>query len=158
LDTARPQVENATAAAVETLRVTDWARAVTPLAVTGGVVVLMVLLTRVRRSLPASLIAVAVATAVVELTSLDVERIGALPDALPSFQVPAWDSAALAAMLPSAMAIAALAALESLLSARVADGMVENVPDTDANRELVGQGLANVASGMFGGMPATGAI
>ncbi|HLT85132.1 MAG TPA: SulP family inorganic anion transporter [Phototrophicaceae bacterium] len=158
LDTERPQVENATAAAVETLRVTDWQRAAAPLAVTVGVIALMVLLTRVRRSLPASLIAVAVATVVVELTSLDVERIGALPDALPSFQVPAWDSAALAAMLPSAMAIAALAALESLLSARVADGMVENVPDTDANRELVGQGLANVASGMFGGMPATGAI
>jgi SulP family sulfate permease len=61
-------------------------------------------------------------------------------------------------MLPAALAIAALAALESLLSARVADGMVEGVPDTHANRELVGQGLANVASGMFGGMPATGAI
>src|SRR5690606_27739289 len=95
---------------------------------------------------------------VAELVSLDVERIGALPDALPSFQVPAWDSSALAAMLPSAMAIAALAALESLLSARVADGMVETVPDTDANRELVGQGMANVASGLFGGMPATCAI
>ncbi|MCM3662080.1 SulP family inorganic anion transporter [Georgenia satyanarayanai] len=158
LDTARPEVENATAAAVETLRVTDWGRAVAPLTVTIGVVVLMVLLSRLRRSLPASLIAVAVATVVVELVSLDVERIGALPDALPSFQVPAWDSSALAAMLPSAMAIAALAALESLLSARVADGMVETVPDTDANRELVGQGMANVASGLLGGMPATGAI
>src|SRR5690606_1539850 len=149
---------NATAAAVETLGVTDWDRAVTPLAVTVGVAVLMTVLTKVRRSLPSSLIAVAVATVVAELADLQIDRIGSLPDALPSFQVPAWDSAALAAMLPSAMAIAALAALESLLSARVADGMVENVPDTDANRELVGQGLANVASGMFGGMPATGAI
>jgi len=158
LDTPRPQVENATAAAVETLRVTDWDRALAPLAVTVGVAVLMVLITRVRRSLPASLIALAVATVVVEVSSLDVERIGALPDALPSFQIPAWDSGALAAMLPSAMAIAALAALESLLSARVADGMVENVPNTHADRELVGQGLANAASGLFGGMPATGAI
>jgi len=158
LDTERPEVENATAAAVETLGVTDWDRAVTPLAVTVGVAVLMTVLTKVRRSLPSSLIAVAVATVVAELADLQIDRIGSLPDALPSFQVPAWDSAALSAMLPSAMAIAMLAALESLLSARVADGMVENVPQTDADRELVGQGLANVASGLFGGMPATGAI
>lgn len=158
LDTERPQVENATAAAVETVRRTDWDRALAPLAVTIGVIVLMLALGRLRRSLPASLIAVAVATLVVELATLDVDRIGALPDALPSLSVPAWDAAALSGMLPSAMAIAALAALESLLSARVADGMVEEIPSTDANRELVGQGMANVASGLFGGMPATGAI
>src|SRR5690625_2392216 len=158
LDTERPEVENATAAALETVRQTDWSLALAPLAVTIGVIVLMLALSRLRRSLPASLIAVAVATLVVELTPVEVERIGALPDALPSLSVPAWDAAALSGMLPSAMAIAALAALESLLSARVADGMVEHIPKTDANRELVGQGMANVASGMFGGMPATGAI
>ena len=158
LDTERPEVENATAAALETVRQTDWSLALAPLAVTIGVIVLMLALSRLRRSLHASLIAVAVATLVVEVTPMEVERIGALPDALPSLSVPAWDAAALSGMLPSAMAIAALAALESLLSARVADGMVEHIPKTDANRELVGQGMANVASGMFGGMPATGAI
>ena len=53
-------------------------------------------------------------------------------------------------------AVAALAALESLLSARVADGFVPDVPRTNPDRELFGQGLANVASGLFGGLPATG--
>ena len=77
-------------------------------------------------------------------------RIGALPS--PSLLD--WDSSALAALFPSAMAIAAP---ETLLTARVVDGMVEGVPPTHANRELVGQGLANVASGARR-MPATGAI
>src|SRR5207344_3389033 len=59
--------------------------------------------------------------------------------------------------LGAALAIAALAAIESLLSARVAATMSATGP-YDPNRELVGQGLASVASGVFGGMPATGAI
>lgn len=158
LDTPKADGENAALVAWDTARVADWSAATVPLAMTAGVIVLMLVLGRVRRSLPASLIAVAVATVVAELAHLGVDRIGALPASLPTPSLPAWDSSALAEMLPSAMAIAALAALESLLSARVADGMVEGVPDTDADRELVGQGLANVASGMFGGMPATGAI
>src|SRR5690625_606929 len=136
LDTERPEVENATAAALETVRQTDWSLALAPLAVTIGVIVLMLALSRLRRSLPASLIAVAVATLVVELTPVEVGRIGALPDALPSLSVRPCDAAALSGMLPPAMAIAALAALESLLSARVADGMVQHIPKTDANREL----------------------
>ncbi|MFT3875779.1 MAG: solute carrier family 23 protein [Propioniciclava sp.] len=61
-------------------------------------------------------------------------------------------------MAAPALAVAALAALESLLSARVADGMVPDIERTQSDRELVGQGLANVASGLFGGLPATGAI
>ncbi|MCK6212198.1 SulP family inorganic anion transporter [Georgenia sp. EYE_87] len=158
LDTPKADGENAAVVALRTAQETDWSRAALPLAVTAGVIVLMLVLGRVRRSLPASLVAVLVATVVAELLHLDVDRIGALPATLPTPSLPGWDTSAIAAMLPSAMAIAALAALESLLSARVADGMVERVPDTDADRELVGQGLANVASGMFGGMPATGAI
>jgi sulfate permease, SulP family len=158
LDTPKADGENAALVALRTVQQADWSRAALPLAMTVGVIVLMLVLGRVRRSLPASLIAVLVATAVAELLRLDVDRIGALPATLPSPSLPAWDSSALAEMLPAAMAIAALAALESLLSARVADGMVEGVRDTDADRELLGQGLANVASGMFGGMPATGAI
>ncbi|GAA4286359.1 SulP family inorganic anion transporter [Georgenia daeguensis] len=158
LDTPKADGENAALVAVRTAQQADWSRAALPLALTAGVIVLMLVLGRVRRSLPASLVAVLAATVVAELLDLDVDRIGALPATLPTPSLPAWDTSALAEMLPSAMAIAALAALESLLSARVADGMVEGVPDTDADRELVGQGLANVASGMFGGMPATGAI
>ena len=61
------------------------------------------------------------------------------------------------ALLSPALAVAALVALESLLSARVADGMVD-VERHSPNRELVGQGIANVASALFGGMPATGAL
>lgn len=158
LDVSRPDGENAGLVALATLGVADWSQAVVPLAMTCGVVALMVVLGRIRRSLPGSLLAIAVATVVAEVADLPVARIGMLPAGLPTPSLPGWDSGALAAMFPSAMAIAALAALESLLSARVADGMVEGVPHTHANRELVGQGLANVASGIFGGMPATGAI
>lgn len=158
LDTARPEVENAAVAALETLRATDWERARMPLLVTLGVIITMVVLNRIRRSLPSSLIAVALATLVAEIANLDIDRIGALPDSLPSLSIPDWDASALSAMFPSALAIAALAALESLLSARVSDGMVDEVPNTNSDRELVGQGMANVASGLFGGMPATGAI
>ena len=60
-------------------------------------------------------------------------------------------------LLRPALVVAFLAGLESLLSARVADGM-SDAPRHDPDRELLGQGLANIASGMCGGMPATGAI
>lgn len=154
----RPEGENAALVAVEALPVADWSEAVVPLAVMCGVVAVMLLLSRIRPSLPGSLIAIVAATVVIEVADLPVARIGLLPAGLPTPSLPAWDSGALRAMYPSALAIAALAALESPLSACVADGMVEGVPDTHANRELVGQGLANGASGIFGGMPATGAL
>lgn len=112
-------------------------------------------LPRLHRSLPASLVAVAVTTLVAELGGVDVAVIGDLPRTLPTPSVP--DLGAGLGLLSPALAIAALAALESLLSARVADGMAD-VPRHAPDRELVGQGLANVAAGLFGGMPATGAI
>jgi SulP family sulfate permease len=98
-----------------------------------------------------------VATVVAELLNLPVARIGAIPDAMPAFSLPDLDPGTVSALLSSALAVAALGAIESLLSARVADGMTDTTK-TDPDRELVGQGLANVASGLFGGMPATGAI
>jgi SulP family sulfate permease len=158
LDTPKADGENAGLVALRTLEAAAPGHAAAPLAVTAGVIVLMLVLGKLRRSLPASLIAVVLATVLAETAHLPLARIGALPAALPAPAFPSWDAEALAAMFPSALAIAALAALESLLSARVADGMVEGVPRTHADRELVGQGLANVASGVFGGMPATGAI
>lgn len=158
LDVPKPDGENAALVAVSTLRVADWSVAAVPLLLTVGAIAVMLVLARVRRSLPGSLIAVAAVTVVAEVADLSVARIGELPATLPSPTLPSWDNEAMAAMFPAALAIAALAALESLLSARVADGMVEEVPNTHADRELVGQGLANVASGVFGGMPATGAI
>ncbi|MGN6302839.1 MAG: SulP family inorganic anion transporter, partial [Angustibacter sp.] len=112
-------------------------------------------LPRLHRSLPAGLLAVVVVTGVAALSGLDVARIGAIPRALPSPSLP--DLGALGSLLPAALVVAALAALESLLSARVADGMTD-AGRHDPDRELVGQGLANVASGLFGGLPATGAL
>ena len=99
--------------------------------------------------------AVAWITAVAELAHLDVARIGALPSSLPMPSLP--DLSGLSSLLGPALIVAFLAGLESLLSARVADGMGDS-PRHDPDRELFGQGLANVASGLCGGLPATGAI
>jgi SulP family sulfate permease len=97
------------------------------------------------------------ATAVAELASLDVARIGSLPSSLPSPSLPSVPIDQVSSLFTAALAVAALAALESLLSAKVADGMAD-MPRHDPDRELFGQGLANIASPLFGGMPATGAI
>ncbi len=149
---------NAAQVALDTIGDVDWAAAVAPLALVVLAVALMVVLPRLRRGIPASLVAVVVATLVAELADLDVPRIGALPASLPAPHLPVVDAQTTSALFSSALAVAALAALESLLSARVADGMADDLARTKPNRELVGQGLANVASGLFGGLPATGAI
>lgn len=127
------------------------------LAVTLGVVVVMLALPKVLRSVPASLVAVAAVTVAARLGQLDIPRIGALPHGLPYPALPALPWSTLDTLVGPAIAIAALAAIESLLSATVADGMSGSAPH-DADRELLGQGLANAASCLFGGMPATGAI
>ena len=116
----------------------------------------MLLLPRLQRALPASLVAVAIATLLAEVLGAPVARIGALPDALPLPVVPASEPGAVGDLAGAALAVAALAAIESLLSARVATSMTR-VP-YQPDRELVGQGLASIASSLFGGMPATGAI
>ncbi|MFF3063494.1 SulP family inorganic anion transporter [Oerskovia sp. NPDC057915] len=149
------------------------------------VAVVMLVLPRVAPALPASLVAVVLATVVAQLAGAPVARIGALPDSLPLPTVPPLDAGMLQSLVGPAFAVAALAAIESLLSARVAAAMpspeqgrstasgtatpsrgpsgATTVPDDathryDPDRELVGQGLASIASGVFGGMPATGAI
>ncbi len=126
-----------------------------------GLVVLvaavMVLAPRIHRSLPASLLAVLAATVVAAVAHLDVATIGALPQALPTLHLPHVAVGDLDRYLSAAFAIAALAAIESLLSAKVADGMVDGTRH-DPDRELFGQGLANVVTPLLGGMPATGAI
>jgi sulfate permease, SulP family len=121
------------------------------------VVTLMVVLPRLQGAIPESLVAVVAATVMVALVGLPVARIGDLPTHLPSPVLPDVDPAALRTLLSAALALAALAAIESLLSARVAATMAPTGP-YDPDRELVGQGLASVASGLFGGMPSTGAI
>ncbi len=127
------------------------------LAIVMLVVAVMVAAPRIHRSLPGSLIAVAIATLGAELLGLSVARIGSIPSGLPSPHFPPVDLARLPELISPVLAVAALAALESLLSAKVADGMSDGDPH-DSDRELVGQGLANVAVSFFGGMPATGAI
>jgi SulP family sulfate permease len=121
------------------------------------VVATMIVVPRVRASLPASLLAVVAATVFAQLAGLDVARIGALPHSLPSPALPDVSVGTISDLFGAALAVAALAAIESLLSAEVADGMTD-APRHDPDRELFGQGLANVVSPLFGGMPATGAI
>ncbi|GAA2273153.1 SulP family inorganic anion transporter [Nonomuraea roseoviolacea subsp. roseoviolacea] len=122
-----------------------------------AVAVLMLAGARWRPTAPFSLIAVAVATLAAELADLPVARIGQIPAGLPAPSLAFLDPTALSALIAPAVAVAALAALESLLSASVADGMsVSHRHDPD--RELFGQGLANLAAPLFGGVPATGAI
>jgi SulP family sulfate permease len=121
------------------------------------VAAIMFLAPRVHRSVPGSLVAVVVATAVSEIAHLDVPRIGSLPSSLPLPALPSFSGSTLSDLFGAAFAVAALAAIESLLSAKVADGM-SDAQRHDPDRELFGQGLANLVSPMFGGMPATGAI
>ena len=121
------------------------------------VAAVMVLTPHIHRSLPASLLAVLVATVIAQIASADVPRIGALPASLPAPALPAVSTSRMSELFGAAFAVAALASIESLLSAKVADGMAGGARH-DPDRELFGQGLANLASPLFGGMPATGAI
>lgn len=123
----------------------------------GLVVAVMVVVPRIHRGLPASLLAVIAATVVARIGDAGVGVIGELPSSLPSPSLPAFDAGLISELSGAVLAVAALGALESLLSAKVADGMA-GVGRHDPNRELIGQGLANIASPLFGGMPATGAI
>jgi SulP family sulfate permease len=126
-------------------------------AVALGVAAVMLLGARWRPGLPFSLIAVAAATLLAQITPWGLTRIGALPAGLPTPSLGFLDLHMVAALLPSALAVAALAALESLLSATVADGMSVG-EQHDPDRELFGQGLANLIVPVFGGIPATAAI
>ncbi len=121
------------------------------------VAVVTLLAPRVHRALPGSLIGVIIATTAAEWLALDVPRIGEIPSSLPLPQIPAFSLPLLQELLIPAAAVALLAGIESLLAARVAAGMVAG-GTYQPDRELFGQGLANIASGVFGGMPATGAI
>lgn len=108
---------------------------------------------------PASLVAVLATGALVQLADLPVNTIGDLytiSSSLPRPALPAFSYATVAAVLPDALTIAILAAIESLLSCVVADEMTGQ--RHNSNMELVAQGLGNAASALFGGIPATGAI
>lgn len=122
-----------------------------------GVVALMLLGARWRPTVPFSLVAVVLATVVAMLIDLPVTKLGQLPATLPVPSFGFFDLHAVPTLAASALAVAALAALESLLSATVADGMTVSQRH-DPDRELFGQGVANLVTPLFGGVPATAAI
>ncbi|MER5352340.1 SulP family inorganic anion transporter [Kitasatospora sp. NPDC002551] len=122
-----------------------------------AVAAVMLVGARLRPGLPFSLLAVVGATVTVAAVGLPVATIGHLPAGLPAPSLAFLDLSAVPALLPSALAVAALAALESLMSATAADAMSVSERH-DSDRELLGQGLANLAAPLFGGVAATGAI
>ena len=109
-----------------------------------------------RFHIPASFVSLLVVTIIVKAASIDVVTIGTIPRSIGSFQTPTFGD--FNNLLVPALWIALLAAVESLLSARVADGMAHEKVHFEPNRELFGQGLATLAASVMGGMPATGAI
>jgi SulP family sulfate permease len=149
--------DNAAVAAAQGLSTLTPAEAAWPVAMVLVVAAIMILAPRIHPQLPGSIIAIILVTVVAELADLPVARIGALPSSLPLPSMPDLSWEIVTVLIGPALTVAALAAIESLLSARVAVTLADTGP-YDPDRELVGQGLASVASGFFGGMPAVGAI
>ena len=137
-------------------------RSVNPyaVAVSALAVAVIVVWPRINRRIPGPFVALLVATAVVQLFHLPVEtigsRFGGISASLPSLTLPHPTVAQLKLLIGPAFTIALLGAVESLLSAVVADGMIGG--RHRSNMELVGQGVANIVTPLFGGIPATGAI
>jgi SulP family sulfate permease len=129
-------------------------------ALSAGSLALILLVPRLTRRIPGSIIALALATACVALFALPVATIGSafggIPTGLPRISIPAFRPDLIVPLIPSALTVALLAAVESLLSAVVADSMTGD--RHNSNVELVAQGVANLLSPLFGGIPATGAI
>lgn len=129
-------------------------------AIGAGSILLIVIWQRFWHKIPGSLIALVLSTIAVQLFQLPVETIGSrfgeIPSMLPAPSIPAVDFATFKHLIQPATTIALLAAIESLLSAVVADGMIGS--KHRSNMELVAQGVANVITPLFGGIPATGAI
>ncbi|MBC7789405.1 MAG: sulfate permease [Anaerolineae bacterium] len=132
----------------------------TTLAVATLALVIILVWPRINRRIPGTFIALIVTTALVQALDLPVEtitgRFGAIDASIPHPVVPHLSFAQITSLVGPAFTIALLAAVESLLSAVVADGMIGG--RHRSNMELVAQGIANVVSPIFGGMPATGAI
>lgn len=125
--------------------------------IAAAVALSMLLAARFRPSWPVSLPAVVVVAAITSLAHLQVPVIGTLPTVLAAPSLPHLPLGQLTSLVLPAVAVAALGALESLLSATVADGMSVGERH-DPDKELVGQGLANLVVPFFGGIPATAAI
>lgn len=119
---------------------------------------------KIGRRVPASMVVVILATIASVVFSFHDKfgiatlgsQFGEMPRALPKPHLPSLSFDAWRALIPAALTVAVLGAIESLLSAVVADGMIDD--RHDSNQELMGQGVANIAMGLFGGMPCTGVI
>ncbi|HWA83545.1 MAG TPA: solute carrier family 23 protein, partial [Fimbriimonadaceae bacterium] len=125
-----------------------------------GSLIAIILLNRWLKRVPGTVVVLLVATAIAVIAKLPVEtietRFGGIPAGLPHFTLPRFRPELITVLLPSAMTVAMLGAIESLLSAVVSDRMSKD--KHNPNVELVAQGVANIASPLFGGLPATGAI
>jgi sulfate permease, SulP family len=130
------------------------------LAIGSATLAIMLILPRFTKRVPASIVALLACTVACALFHLPVEtigsRFGGIPRGLPPFAIPDFHAEHILPLIPSAFTVALLAALESMLSAVVADGMTGD--RHNPNVELVAQGIANITSPLFGGIPATGAI
>ena len=113
------------------------------------------ILPRFTKAVPSSLVALVVLTALTVLLKLDVPVIGEIPSGLPSLVMPSLDFQQLPTLLAAAIELAFLGAIDSLLTSLVADNLTRT--QHDSNRELVGQGLGNIAAGLVGGIPGAGA-
>ncbi|MBB5035776.1 SulP family inorganic anion transporter [Prosthecobacter dejongeii] len=128
---------------------------VTMYAMVAGALAIIYLLPRLTQAVPSPLVAIIVMTVIAIVFKLDVRRVGDLgdlPDSLPIFLWPqvAWTLDTLWIILPYSIGLAAVGLLESLLTAQIVDDMTDT--PSDKNRECTGQGLANIAAGLFGGM------
>jgi SulP family sulfate permease len=132
-------------------------QAVTLALISLAIILVMPYLTR---RIPGSIVALLLCTLMAAIFGFPVETIGTkfggIPQGFPPFSLPQFRAAHILPLLPSAFTVAMLAAVESLLSAVVADGMTGD--RHNSNVELVAQGIANIVSPLFGGIPATGAI
>lgn len=120
---------------------------------------ILIIWPKISKKIPGSLIAVVVGVIIVKAFDMQVNTVGDLYTIsrnLPSFSFPEINLSTIRQLVPSAFTIAILAGIESLLSCVVSDGMIND--RHNSNTELIAQGVGNICSGLFGGIPATGAI
>ncbi len=146
-------------------RITEYIKSFHTLSVNSliiGIIAILIILgwPLINKKVPGTLVAIIVTTSVVKLLGIKVETVGDrysnLSAALPSFHFPEINLTLITELLPSALTIALLIGMQSLLSAVVADGMIGG--KHRSNMELIAQGIANIVTVLFGGIPATGAI
>ncbi|MFM0422994.1 SulP family inorganic anion transporter [Paraburkholderia strydomiana] len=124
-------------------------------ALSASTIAIALLLPRFTKVIPASLVALIVLTITAVMLKLDVPVIGEIPSGLPTLTMPAFDLHRLPSLVSAALQLSLLGAIDSLLTALVADNLTRT--RHDSNRELIGQGLGNIAAAVIGGLPGAGA-